>query len=292
VTATTVRRRTRPTPTGVSSTDSLDQYFDEICREQLLSDCEEQTLAQRAREGDESAVQELVARNLRFVVSVAKRYQHRGLSLDDLIAEGNVGLLAAARRFDPDEGVRFITYAVWWVRQAILVALTKQTRVVRVPTSRLAKCAKLSKLRNTMRGELDREPSTKEIAARAGTTIDDVEEWRDLRTVEVSLDAPASEADARSLNEHLLVDDDADEPGGDDRARTNDVLHKALGSLMPREAAILRRYFGLDGEPEATLDALATEMRITRERVRQLRDRALGKLRHGRYSTALQSLNH
>lgn len=283
----TATRKLPPAP----ASDALDLYFDEISRNQLLSESEERELARQAREGDESALQALVSRNLRFVVSVAKRYQHHGLALDDLIAEGNVGLLAAARRFNPDEGVRFITYAVWWVRQAILIALTKQTRVVRIPASRLAKRSRLAKASNLLRAELGREPSQNEVADRMGVATGDIEEWQSCPGIQVSLDAPVSELDARSLSDQLIIERD-DEIGDDEEARASDAVRKALKSLMPREAQILRRYFGLDGASEATLDVLASEMGITRERVRQLRDRALGKLRHGSHATTLRALGH
>src|SRR6185436_18255250 len=169
--------------------NTLDMYFDEIGQESLLTEADERDLGRRAREGDESALRALVARNLRFVVSVAKRYQHRGLALDDLIAEGNVGLLNAARRFDPEQGVRFITYAVWWVRQSILMALAKQGRLVRVPAQRLAAGARLSRVRNAIRGELGREPTSVEIAARSGVTEAVVDEWRSMARIQVSFDA-------------------------------------------------------------------------------------------------------
>ncbi len=271
------------------STAAIDVYFGEISKGPLLSEAEEYDLACRAQTGDEAAIQSLVSRNLRFVVSVAKRFQHRGLGLDDLIAEGNVGLLAAVHRFDPGQGVRFITYAVWWVRQAILVALTKQTRLVRLPASRVARNVKVSRARDFLRNELGREPATAEIARHAQITPDDVEQWRNTSAVQISLDAPPSGAEGRNLSEQLTVEPTAEELA-EDAVRVDALLGNALRSLLPREAMILRRYFGLGGSESQTLDVLAREMGITRERVRQLRDRALGKLRHGKYAEALASL--
>lgn len=234
------------TPAAPAS-NSIDQYLGEIGRCSLLTENEELDVARRARGGDASAERELIARNLRFVVSIAKRYQHRGLSLDDLIGEGNVGLVAAAHRFDPDQGVRFITYAVWWVRQAILLALTRQVRVVRVPPNR-----------------------------------------PDLRFVQVSLDTTTSEAADRTLGEQLAAEPAEDFPEESEEFAT--LVASALASLQPREAHIVRKYFGLQGHDGQTLDEIAAEMRITRERVRQIRDRAIGKLRYGSHAAALFAL--
>ena len=271
------------------SAAAIEVYFGEISKSPLLSESEEYELACRARLGDEAATQALVSRNLRFVVSIAKRYQHRGLGLDDLIAEGNVGLVAAVERFDPEHGVRFITYAVWWVRQAILVALTRQTRLVRLPASRVAKNAKVSRARDVLRNQLGREPACIEIARHAEISTAEVEEWRNTTTIQISLDAPHTGIEGRSLNEQLTAETTAEETL-DDSGRVEGLVESALARLMPREAMILRRYFGLGGTEPDTLDALASEMRITRERVRQLRDRALGKLRHGKYAEALAAL--
>jgi RNA polymerase primary sigma factor len=266
----------------------VDQYLDELGRQILITPAEENALARRAREGDVEAENQLVSANLRFVVSVAKRYQHRGMSLDDLIGEGNVGLIAAAHRFDPDQGVRFVTYAVWWIRQAILIGLMKQGRIVRVPASRLARHARLSRARKHLRSELGREPTTAEIAGEAGTTAGAVAEWLGFQTVQISLDAPLSNTSDRTISDQLACDAPGETPEeNEDVAR---VLRSALNSLQPREATILRSYFGLEGNPERTLDQIATDMHITRERVRQIRDRAIGKMRYGKFATALSTL--
>ena len=272
---------------GAAAAESMDIYLGEIGKSSLLTEAEENSLARRAHDGDEWARHKLVARNLRFVVAVAKRYQHRGLALDDLIGEGNVGLVAAASRFDPAQGVRFITYAVWWVRQAILLALMKQTRIVRIPPSRLAQHARLARARDALRNELLRQPTPAEVAAKAGLTPSAVTEWYDLQSIQISLDPAPSSAD-RSIGEQLVA-----EPSEDPLDENEESVHtvaRALASLQPREAQILRSYFGLEGRTEQTLDAIATQMGITRERVRQIRDRAIGRLRHGSHAAALFTL--
>jgi RNA polymerase primary sigma factor len=270
------------------ATESIDQYLGEISRTSLLTEGEEQSLARRAREGDAEAERELIARNLRFVVSIARRYQHRGLTLEDLIGEGNVGLIAAAHRFDPEQGVRFITYAIWWVRQAILIALMKQVRVVRIPPSRLARYAHISKARQALQHQLGREPSLREIASHAGIALEAVDDWRDHQAVLVPLDASSGEAGSRHLDEHFAADGEDEPP--EDTEECASLVSSALLALQPREALVLCDYFGLEGRTGLTLDAIATKMQITRERVRQIRDRALGKLRYGKHAAALFAL--
>lgn len=269
--------------------DALDRYLVEISRDRLLTDVEEQSLAVRARNGDSGAEHELVAHNLRFVVAIAKQYQHRGLGLDDLVAEGNVGLLAAAHRFKPEHNVRFITYAVWWIRQAILIALTKQVRIVRIPSSRLAKNARLSRVRNLLRRQLGHEPTLDEIAREANVDPQEAHEWHDLQSVQVSLDSTPTDVTERALGEQIAAEPETD---SEEESQQASVIESAFEALHPREAQILRSYFGLGGNTPRTLDDVAAEMKITRERVRQIRDRAIGRLRYGKHAAALFSLVH
>ena len=233
------RRRRRAAPPGIAPSeperDILDQYLYEVSTYPLLKPVEEIALARRIRSGDQDALQELVKRNLRFVISVAKKYQNRGLPLIDLIGEGNVGLLTAARKFDPDQGVKFISYAVWWIRQAILSSLARQGRTVRVPLNRTADLSRIIKASEILRQKLRREPSPEELAQLTGLSVDVVQSLAALNTGDVRL------------------------------------------------------YFGLEGGREHTLEEIGSMLGVTRERVRQLRDRALKRLREGDVGRALSS---
>jgi len=234
-------------------------------------------------------MQELVKRNLRFVISVAKKYQNRGLPLTDLIGEGNVGLLTAARKFDPDQGVKFISYAVWWIRQAILASLARQGRTVRVPLNRTADLSRIVRTAETLRQELRREPTPEEIAKSTGLSLEVVQSLAALNTAEVRLDAPLDPEGDRSLIERFIAGDQADtEDEAMDRFLT-DEIEGALSTLQPRDAKVLRLYFGLDGGREHTLEEIGGMLGVTRERVRQLRDRALKRLREGDVGRALAS---
>jgi RNA polymerase primary sigma factor len=269
--------------------DILDQYLYEVSLTPLLTPQQEIAIARRVRMGDEEAMQELVKRNLRFVISVAKKYQNRGLPLTDLIGEGNVGLLTAARKFDPDQGVKFISYAVWWIRQAILASLARHGRTVRVPLNRTADLSKIVRTSEAMRQELKREPTPEEIAQAVGLSLDVVQALAALNTTEVRLDAPLDPEGDRSLIERFIVDDHADpEEQAMDRFLSDEIEH-ALRTLPPRDAKVLRLYFGLDGGREHTLEEIGGMLGVTRERVRQLRDRALKRLREGEVGRALAS---
>lgn len=269
---------------------ALDSYLREISRLGLLSDADETALARRAHAGDEDAVQELTARNLRFVVSVAKRFQHRGLSLEDLIGEGNLGLIAAARRFDPDEGVRFITYAVWWVRQAIAHAIVRQTHQVRLPANRVTALARMTRAAATMHGELGRDPTPAELAGRTGLSEATIGVLQSARRTEISIDAPTHGASDRSLADELADEDHSSIDDATTRGAVIGTVNTAIADLNPREALVLRLHFGLDGEREHTLDEVGERLGVTRERVRQLRDRALSRLRKGKRGAELASL--
>ena len=232
---------------------------------------------------------ELVKRNLRFVISVAKKYQNRGLALSDLIGEGNLGLLTAARKFDPDQGVKFISYAVWWIRQSILAALARQGRTVRVPLNRTADLSRIVRSAETLRQDLKREPTPEEIAEATGLTVDVVQSLATLNTADVRLDAPIDGEGDRSLIDRFVADEQNDpETQVMDQLLTEEI-DRALRLLPARDAKVLRLYFGLNEGREHTLEEIGGLLGVTRERVRQLRDRALKRLREGEMGRALAS---
>ncbi|HVE77321.1 MAG TPA: RNA polymerase sigma factor RpoD/SigA, partial [Gemmatimonadaceae bacterium] len=234
-------------------------------------------------------LQELVKRNLRFVISVAKKYQNRGLPLIDLIGEGNVGLLTAARKFDPDQGVKFISYAVWWIRQAILSALARQGRTVRVPLNRTADLSRIIKASEILRQKLNREPTPEELSQLTGLSTDVVQSLAALNTSDVRLDAPMDPEGDRSLIERFVADEMPDTEEEAMNRFLTDEIEQALGTLPARDAKVLRLYFGLEGGREHTLEEIGSMLGVTRERVRQLRDRALKRLREGDVGRALSS---
>jgi len=269
--------------------DILDQYLHEVSKTPLLTQKEEIALARKVRAGDQESMQELVKRNLRFVISVAKKYQNRGLPLTDLIGEGNVGLLTAARKFDPDQGVKFISYAVWWIRQAILAALARQGRTVRVPLNRTADLSRIVRTAEYLRQTLRREPTPEEIADATKLSLEVVQSLAALNTGDVRLDAPLDPDGDRSLIERFIAED---LPDTEDQAMDrflSDEIESALNTLQRRDAKVLRLYFGLDGGREHTLEEIGGMLGVTRERVRQLRDRALKRLRDGDVGKALAS---
>src|SRR5262245_6050735 len=269
--------------------DILDQYLHEVSKTPLLTAQQEVAIARRVRAGDEEAMQEMVKRNLRFVISVAKKYQNRGLALTDLIGEGNLGLLTAARKFDPDQGVKFISYAVWWIRQSILAALARHGRTVRVPLNRTADLSRIVRTAETLRQDLRREPTPEELANATGLALDVVQSLAALNTSEVRLDAPLDPEGDRALIERFIADEQGDaEEQAMDRFLSEEI-ENALRTLPPRDAKVLRLYFGLDGGREHTLEEIGGMLGVTRERVRQLRDRALKRLREGDVGRALAS---
>jgi RNA polymerase primary sigma factor len=283
------REGVRTLGTHETDRDILDQYLYEVSKTPLLTPQQEIAIARLVRQGDQEAIQELVKRNLRFVISVAKKYQNRGLPLSDLIGEGNVGLLTAARKFDPDQGVKFISYAVWWIRQAILASLARQGRTVRVPLNRTADLSRIVRTAEALRQELRREPTPEEIAGVLGLSVDVVTSLAALNRSEVRLDAPLDAEGERSLIDRFIAEDRAGtEEAAMDRF-LSDEIEQALATLPPRDARVLRLYFGLDGDREHTLEEIGGMLGVTRERVRQLRDRALKRLREGNVGRALAS---
>jgi RNA polymerase primary sigma factor len=293
----TRKRRRRRSSTDVLSEftgpaeerTALDQYLRDVSKHELITPEEEIELGRRARAGDEEAVQRLVRANLRFVISVAKKYQNRGVSLIDLIQEGNVGLVTAARKFDPDQGVKFISYAVWWIRQAILSALANQGRAVRVPLNRASDLARIFRERERLKQELRRDPSAEELAKAAKLTPEVVESLQTLNAAEIRLDAPIGDSDDSQLVERFILEEAAEPEVTVEERLLAEQIERALDTLSPRDARVLRLYFGLEGGREHTLEEIGNVLGVTRERVRQLRDRALKRLREGELGTALES---
>ncbi len=267
---------------------SLDLYLDDLSAHPLLDAEEEDRIARLARAGDGSALDVLVRANLRFVVSVAKKYQNRGMSFADLIQEGNVGLVTAARKFDPDQGVKFISYAVWWIRQAILAALAKHGRSVRLPLNRATELARMTRVREELKQSLRRDPSVDEIAEIAELDMATVEMLQMLNVAEVRLDAPVGSSDDNQLVDRFLVDESSLEEVLEAKLLKEKVA-QALQGLKPRDARVVRLYYGLQGEQEHTLEQIGQLLGVTRERVRQLRDRALRELRAGPAGQMLRS---
>jgi len=267
----------------------LDQYLFEVSKTPLLTAQQELALARRVRAGDQDAMQELVKRNLRFVISVAKKYQNRGLALPDLIGEGNVGLLTAARKFDPDVGVKFISYAVWWIRQAILAAIARTGRTIRVPLNRTADLSRTIRATEALRQKLGREPTPQEVAASVGLSLDVVQSLMALNTSEVRLDAPLDPSGDRTLIDRFAADGQADVEARAMERFLSEEVEQALATLPARDARVLRLYFGLDDGQEHTLEEIGGMLGVTRERGRQLRDRALKRLGEGDVGRALAS---
>lgn len=285
----------RPVDGGLSSTggsaasNALDVYLDELGRYPLLDPEEEKRVARRARDGDTRAFRKLIRSNLRFVVSVAKRYQNRGLSFEDLVQEGNVGLVTAARKFDPDRGVKFISYAVWWIRQAILAALARQSRSVRLPLNRATEMGQVLRARERLRQELRRDPTAEEIGEAADLDTPTVRMLMRINVAEVRLDAPVGdEEDGGDLLERFLADDvDLHDELEEDLLREH--VTRALQTLRPRDARVVRLYYGLQGEEEHTLEEIGELLGVTRERIRQLRDRGLREIREGEIGSVLRT---
>ncbi len=267
---------------------SLDKYLQEIGKVDLLTPDEEVNLARRIREGDHIALEKLTKSNLRFVVSVAKQYQNQGLSLGDLINEGNLGLIKAAQRFDETRGFKFISYAVWWIRQSILQALAEQSRIVRLPLNRVGSLNKISKAFSELEQKYEREPSAEELAEVLQVTAAEVIDTMKISGRHVSMDAPFIQGEENSLLD-VLENDDEEMP---DTELMNDSLRKevqrALGTLTQREADVVCLYFGLNGEHALTLEEIGEKFNLTRERVRQIKEKAIRRLRHTSRSRSLK----
>lgn len=267
---------------------SLDKYLQEIGKVDLLTPDEEVELAKRIKEGDQIALERLTKANLRFVVSVAKQYQNQGLSLGDLINEGNLGLIKAAQRFDETRGFKFISYAVWWIRQSILQALAEQSRIVRLPLNRVGSLNKISKTFSELEQKYEREPSPDELADVLDVTSSEVVDTMKISGRHVSMDAPFVQGEENSLLDVLENDTDPTP----DQGLINDSLRKevqrALSTLTQREADVISLYFGLNGEHSMTLEEIGEKFSLTRERVRQIKEKAIRRLRHTSRSKALK----
>jgi RNA polymerase primary sigma factor len=268
---------------------SLDKYLQEIGKVDLISAEVEVDLAKRIREGDQIALEKLTKANLRFVVSVAKQYQNNGLTLGDLINEGNLGLIKAAKRFDEKRGFKFISYAVWWIRQSIMQALAEQSRIVRLPLNRVSSLNKINRTFAELEQKFQREPSTEEIAELIGVTIEEVQDNLKVAGRHISMDAPFVNGEENSL---LDVLSDANESTPDTGLMVDSLaveVQRALATLTSREAEVLALYFGLNNGGSMTLEEIAEKFRLTRERVRQIKDKATRRLRHTSKSGRLKS---
>jgi RNA polymerase primary sigma factor len=281
--------RTSPVKKKKVEDGSLDQYLREISRYALLTREDEVELAGRIRDGCQESLDKLVRSNLRFVVSVAKKYQNQGVSLADLINEGNLGLIRAAHKFDETKGIKFISYAVWWIRQAILQALAEQSRIVRVPLNRAGTLHRIGKRSSALQQELGREPTVEEIAEGMDITEDEVAKTLSISQSHLSLDAPLTPGEDNKLLDYLP---DTQNPSPDDATferALSDSIENVLSSLKEREAKILKLYFGLDNQEAMTLEEIGGLLGITRERVRQIKEKALARLRHVSRARSLES---
>lgn len=267
---------------------SLDKYLHEIGKVDLITAEEEVILAQKIREGDQAALERLTKTNLRFVVSVAKQYQNQGLTLGDLINEGNLGLIKAAKRFDETKGFKFISYAVWWIRQSILQAIAEQSRIVRLPLNQVGSLSKISKAFSKLEQEYEREPSPEELADILETTVDKVSDTLSNSGRHVSMDAPFVQGEENTLLDVLEnTDPDTDSTLIDESL--SEEIKRSLATLTEREREIIVLFFGLGANHQLSLEEIGEKFNLTRERVRQIKDKALQRLRHTSRSRILKS---
>ncbi len=268
---------------------SLDKYLQEIGKVDLLTPQEEIELAKEIKKGNQQALEKLVKANLRFVVSVAKQYQNQGLSLGDLINEGNLGLIKAAKRFDETRGFKFISYAVWWIRQSILQALAEQSRIVRLPLNRVGALNKIGKAYSSLEQEYEREPSATELAKELDMDVNEIADTLKISGRHVSMDAPFGQGEDNRLLD-VLSDDKQQSPDQklmEDSLRSE--IERALSTLTEREGEVIRLYFGLGKEHSLTLEEIGEKFNLTRERVRQIKEKAIRRLRHASRSKNLRA---
>lgn len=268
---------------------SLDKYLQEIGKVDLLTPEEEIILAIKIKKGDQLALEKLVKANLRFVVSVAKQYQNQGLSLGDLINEGNLGLIKAAKRFDETRGFKFISYAVWWIRQSILQALAEQSRIVRLPLNRVGALNKIGKAYSNLEQEFEREPSANELARELQMDITEVSDALKISGRHVSMDAPFAMGEDNRLIDVLSNEE---QPSPDYTLMSDSLrneIERALSTLSEREAEVIKLYFGLNKEHSLTLEEIGEKFNLTRERVRQIKEKAIRRLRHASRSKNLRA---
>ena len=268
---------------------SLDKYLQEIGKVELLTAEEEIALAVQIKSGESSALEKLTKANLRFVVSVAKQYQNQGLSLGDLINEGNLGLIKAAKRFDETRGFKFISYAVWWIRQSILQALAEQSRIVRLPLNRIGALNKIGKAYSNLEQEFEREPNASELANELDMDVTEVSDTLKISGRHVSMDAPFSHGEENSL---LDVMENEDQPSPDNTLISESLkveIERALSTLSEREMEVIRLYYGINKEHSLTLEEIGEKFNLTRERVRQIKEKAIRRLRHASRSKNLRT---
>ena len=268
---------------------SLDKYLEEIGMVDLVTPQEEIDLSRRIKKGDQKALEKLTKANLRFVVSVAKHYQHQGLSLGDLINEGNLGLIKAAKRFDETRGFKFISYAVWWIRQSILQALAEQSRIVRLPLNRVGALNKIGKAFSTLEQEFEREPSASELAEELDMSLFEVSDTLKISGRHLSMDAPFAQGEDNRL---LDVIQDQRQPSPDHQLMEESLkaeVRRAVNTLSEREAQVIRLCFGLDQEHSLTLEEISEKFNVTRERIRQIKEKAIRRLRYASRSKALRA---
>jgi RNA polymerase primary sigma factor len=268
---------------------SLDKYLQEIGREELINAEEEVKLAQRIKQGDQAALERLTRANLRFVVSVAKQYQNQGLSLPDLINEGNLGLIKAAQRFDETRGFKFISYAVWWIRQSILQALAEQSRIVRLPLNQVGSLNKINKAFSKLEQEFEREPSAEELAKILDIPEDKVADTMKVSGRHVSMDAPLVQGEDSSLLDVLV---NSDSPRADSSLLNESLqkeIERSLATLTERERDVIKLFFGIGMNHGLTLEEIGAKFDLTRERVRQIKEKAIRRLRHTSRSKLLKA---
>lgn len=267
---------------------SLDKYLHEIGKVDLITAEEEVILAQKIREGDQAALERLTKTNLRFVVSVAKQYQNQGLTLGDLINEGNLGLIKAAKRFDETKGFKFISYAVWWIRQSILQAIAEQSRIVRLPLNQVGSLSKISKAFSKLEQEYEREPSPEELAEILETTVDKISDTLSNSGRHVSMDAPFVQGEENTLLD-VLENNDPNTDSNLINESLSEEIKRSLATLTDREREIIVLFFGLSTNHPLSLEEIGEKFNLTRERVRQIKDKALQRLRHTSRSKILKS---
>jgi RNA polymerase primary sigma factor len=270
-------------------TASLDMYLQDIGRVELITADEEVVLAQKIKQGDQKALDKLVKANLRFVVSVSKQYQNQGLSLPDLINEGNMGLIKAAQRFDETRGFKFISYAVWWIRQSILQALAEQSRIVRLPLNKIGAINKINKAYAKLEQELEREPIAEEISEVLNLLPEDIRETMKNQSRHMSMDAPlGTMEDGGSMYELMVNDQEATPDNTLIIESLRSEIDRALTSLTAREADVVRLYYGLSGGHSHSLEEIGEKFDLTRERVRQIKEKAVRRLKHASRSKILK----
>jgi RNA polymerase primary sigma factor len=268
---------------------SVDKYLHEISKEELLTADQEVELARRIRKKDEEALEKLIRSNLRFVVSVAKQYQNQGLSLPDLINEGNLGLIKAARRFDETRGFKFISYAVWWIRQSILQALAEQARIVRLPLNKIGSINKINRALAELEQRHEREPSIQEISRTLELAPEEIKEALKHSTKPLSMDAPLNEEEEDSMYDIMESDENPSPDENLINESLNREIERALSSLTEREAKIIRLYYGLGNKHPFTLEEIGEKINLTRERVRQIKEKAIKRLKHTTRNKILKS---